>query len=451
MEKVVVVGGGIAGLVASILLTKSANQVYLIEREESCGGLLRSFQNEDGVNFDYGTHVLSETRIDELDAVLFEDMDERGWETFDILKPGNFFQGKLYDRNQLIYAPYLPEAVYYKGLTEILHTEPFEKPVENLSVYTEKQYGKTFSNYIYRPLMKKLLGCDLEELHQDAHLLFGYARLIVANAHTSRELKKSPFFDGKLSFESFYEGISPMKKYYPKDRGGIGKWVKQLEEKAQQLGVNILTSRSVSSVQRNGNKISSVTLDNNLVLECDHLVWTLAPFTLLQAAQIKIDSQPPKFRNMTLHHFVFNKPFLVRNFFVYCNDVNYESFRITLYPNITKTEITTAPFNCTVEVLSDKVEDLSQLNEKIYRELIDLGIVDESAEVIYQKAQNIDRGFPVYTNQFVEQNQFQKELIAQKMENISLLGKGNGVSFFMHEVLVEAFHECNKIGQLETV
>ncbi|MBO8164292.1 MAG: NAD(P)/FAD-dependent oxidoreductase [Brevibacillus sp.] len=449
MKTAVVVGGGIAGLVSSILLSKSGVETVLIEKEKTCGGLLRSFRNNDGVFFDYGTHILSETMIKELDDILFERMNERGWEEFDILKPGNIICGKLYDKNQMIYTPYLPKEIYYQGLVELLHTKPFEKPVENLKEYTEKQFGKTFSQHVFAPLMKKLLGCKLEDLHQDAHLLFGYNRLVVADGHTSRELKKSPFFESKISFETFYEGVSPMKKYYPSDRGGVGKWPKQLQEQAEALGVKILTGQTVRKINVQGEQVTSVEIDNGDVLFCDQLIWTLSPYLLLKAANIAFDGKPPQFRTMTLHHFVFDRPFSVNNFFVYCNDANYLSFRITLYPNITNSDERKPPYNCTVEVLSDPVDNLERLNCAIHRELIDLKIIEEKANVLYRNTQKVEAGFPVYTNEFVKQNELQRKLVKENFSNVSLLGKGNGVSFFMNEVLVETYKEMKKL--IETI
>lgn len=193
MRNMVVVGGGIAGLVASLLLAKKGYKVDLIEKEEACGGLLRSFKNDDGITFDYGTHILSETMIRELDEILFPNLENEGWNQFEILKTGNYFKGNLYTKNQMIYAPFLEESLYQKGVLDLLQTEPITEQVHNLKEYTERQFGHTFSQHIFAPLMRKLQGCELEQLHQDAHRLFGYTRLIIAGEHASRELKKSHF------------------------------------------------------------------------------------------------------------------------------------------------------------------------------------------------------------------------------------------------------------------
>lgn len=444
MKYVTVVGGGIAGLVSSLLLAKKGYQVTLIEKEKTCGGLLRSFSNEDGVSFDLGTHILSQTLIQQLDQILFEDLEDTEWKIFDILKTGNYFEGNLFEKNQSINTSFLSEEIFLRGVMELLQTEPFDRLAENLKTYTEKQFGPTFSKYIFEPLMRKLQGRDLEELHPDAHRIFGYTRLIVANEHASRELKRSTFYDEKVSFVSYYEGVSPSKKYYPKNGQGIGKWIEILQQKAIQHGVKVMTGRMVSKILKSNNEVASIILDNEDSIKCDYVIWTLSPLGFLKASSVSIESKQPEFRNMSLHHFVFDKPFLTDNHYVYCNDPKLKSFRITLYPNITGS--IESPYNCTVEVLSDHIGVLEELEEIVCRELVAMGIVSTEAQLIYKKSQEIKYGFPIYTNDYVAELTNQVELVKKNFRNVSLLGKGSGNGFLMNEVLVQTFHEIERIS-----
>ena len=69
-KKIVVVGSGIAGITAAYFESKKGNSVTLVDSDEKAGGLLKS----DFVNnryFDYGTHILAETGIIQLDDFLF--------------------------------------------------------------------------------------------------------------------------------------------------------------------------------------------------------------------------------------------------------------------------------------------------------------------------------------------------------------------------------------------
>lgn len=53
----IVVGGGIAGLTAALSLLQKEKDVLLIEKNESCGGLMNSFQR-DGFRFEGGARAL---------------------------------------------------------------------------------------------------------------------------------------------------------------------------------------------------------------------------------------------------------------------------------------------------------------------------------------------------------------------------------------------------------
>jgi phytoene dehydrogenase-like protein len=61
----VVVGGGLCGLFSSIVLADKFEKVYLVERDDECGGLLRSSADDRGIVYDQGTHIPEETTIPE--------------------------------------------------------------------------------------------------------------------------------------------------------------------------------------------------------------------------------------------------------------------------------------------------------------------------------------------------------------------------------------------------
>ena len=52
-HEVIIVGAGMAGLTAAAYLSRAGHDVLLIEKNETCGGLLNSFQR-DGFIFDTG-------------------------------------------------------------------------------------------------------------------------------------------------------------------------------------------------------------------------------------------------------------------------------------------------------------------------------------------------------------------------------------------------------------
>jgi len=56
-KDVIVVGGGIAGLTAALSLANKGKEVLLLEKNETCGGLMNSFVR-DGFRFEGGARAL---------------------------------------------------------------------------------------------------------------------------------------------------------------------------------------------------------------------------------------------------------------------------------------------------------------------------------------------------------------------------------------------------------
>lgn len=84
MKHIAIVGAGIAGIY-SALLCKTIRpdcRVSLIEQSDQLGGLLASKRFGD-YEFDFGTHVPRLTGHEDIDNLLFANMDEQHWHRLD--------------------------------------------------------------------------------------------------------------------------------------------------------------------------------------------------------------------------------------------------------------------------------------------------------------------------------------------------------------------------------
>lgn len=448
MKNCVVVGGGISGLLAAILAADYCQSVTLIESQSQCGGLLQSWQNEAGINFDYGTHILSETDDEEVNAIIFKGMydNPEKWNYLDVTRVSSTFAGKRFDLGQFVPLTYLPQQDYHNALAELINAPGIDsEDAENFEHFAKLNYGETITEKVFRPVMNKLQGCDISELHPTVHYFFALNRFIAANEEVSRELKKSPMLDAKLAFATYYDGLSGAKRFYPKhdehNTQGINLWVEHLLEQAREKGVNILTNAMVESLVQStdevGNtKVSQVVLKQGLTLNCDELIWTIPPIFAIKQLGIEYQGVSPQFCPMTLHHMVFDKPFNDKNYYSNIFDLEAKGFRLTLYPNITTGE-TTGPYRCTVEVLCSGVDDMDELNGILERELKSLDYVPSDAKLLSADVIQVPMGFPRFSNQFVAEKIRQVDLIEQHVDNISLIGKASRREFFVYGILKE--------------
>jgi len=453
MKDCIVVGGGIAGLFAAILAAKHSENVTLIESAPQCGGLLQSWQNQAGINFDFGTLILSETDDEQVNSILFKGMYERPeqWTYLDVTKVSNTFAGKRYDTGQFIPLTHLAPDQYKQALAELITAPGIDiDKAANFEQYSQLNYGDYITDQIFRPLMHKLQGCDISELHPTVHHFFALNRFIAADEELSRELKQSPRLDAKLAFASYYDGLSGAKKFYPKhdehNTQGINLWVDQLLEQAKEAGVTIKTAAMVESLRTDDSKckVNQVVLKDGQTLACDHLIWTIPPIFAIKQLGLEFSGPIPQFCPMTLHHMVFDQPFNDKSYYSNINDLTAKGFRLTLYPNITLDDIN-GPHRCTVEVLNSGVEDSDALNKILEQELRDLGYVTQDAKLVSADVIKVPMGFPRFSTEFVAQKHRQIDLLEQSVANISLLGKASRDQFFVYGILKETHQMLSEL------
>lgn len=441
MSPAVVVGGGISGILAALLLRARGEDVTLLERNETCGGLLRSWTSPDGHVFDYGTHIIQETGIPGIDRLLFDWVDDGRWHTLHVLKNGNYFGGSLNERSPFIDASRLPEAVYRRGVVDLLCASPGAAPAANAQQSLQASFGATFSDAIMAPVLRKLFGCSLEELHPDAHRLFGLTRLLALGPETSRELKKLPRLDAVLAFHSYREGRGSLRHFYPKS-GGIGQWVEAMVGKLRASGVQLATGAQVRKVTVEGRRVRAIVLSDGREVALERLVWTLPAAALLGLTEGESSAaRPPALRRTSLFHFVFDRPFRTDLHFLNCYDPDMAAFRVTLYPNIGRGEgeAAAAPYRCTVEVLSGDAPDGDALLRALPEELVRMGVVPAGARAVAGWHDAVGAGFPVLSLRYAAQSADALARARERYDNVHFLGKGQGGAFFVSDVLRETF------------
>lgn len=452
MKACVVVGGGISGLTAAILLKKKFEYVYLVEQSDQLGGLLSSVSDEQGNSYDQGTHIPEKTGIKEIDDILFDENDlNENWHALSPLVTGNYFAGSWDNTTQTIDARKLPTPLYQQGIGEFMQLvgTPDSTSIE---AYLNSTLGPTFYHHLAEPIIKKLYGCEVNCADLAVRTgvnYFGAGRIKAFDKMTTQLLKMHPNFDNKLGFHSAAEYEALLKEqgaalpeyYYPKGKRGAVVWIDELAAKAQKAGVEILTSKQVIRINSSAKKITSVELNDGKLLDCQLVYWSAPPIFALKAAQLEIETAPISFRTANLLHYTFDKkPLNDIAHYLWNWDTCSPIFRITLYHNIRKNQ----HYQLTAEVLSSKEESHKISLAQGLKDLKTMGLIAEDTQVLSSIKQTIHNTFPVPTHDFANLTEAHYQQLTQQFDNFILSGRFSGRCWLQGDVLKLAQQEIQE-------
>ncbi|HEX8137898.1 MAG TPA: NAD(P)/FAD-dependent oxidoreductase [Pyrinomonadaceae bacterium] len=166
-KRVVIIGGGPAGLTAAYELCKAGASAVVLEKELIVGGLSRTISHK-GYHFDIGGHRFF-TKVKEVDDLWRE-----------VLPGGDFLRRKrlsriYYDGRFLHYPLRLSSTLFHIGLRNAglvllsyLRARAFpEKRVETFDQWVTNHFGKRFYQLFFKTYTEKVWGIPCEEITAD--------------------------------------------------------------------------------------------------------------------------------------------------------------------------------------------------------------------------------------------------------------------------------------------
>jgi protoporphyrinogen oxidase len=232
--KEVILGAGLTGLTLGYLLEQKGIKFEILEKENECGGLMRTLQ-EDGFTFDYGgSHIIFSKNKEVLDFMLklLGDNKIRNRRNTKILYKGHYvkypFENSLAD---------LPkednfECLYY-FIQNLIKKEKREvKKPNNLKEWFYYFFGKGIAEKYLIPYTEKIWKYPLEKI----------------GLEWVERIPNPPVEDIiKSSLGMKTEGYTHQLYFYYPKVGGIQALIKSLEEKIKE---NIITSFEVKEVKK---------------------------------------------------------------------------------------------------------------------------------------------------------------------------------------------------------
>jgi len=439
-ENNIVVGGGIAGILSSLILAKRGCNVTLIENSSELGGLLSSREHEGFGWFDNGTHILSESGNSEIDSLLFQECYGNDWIQHQYVSSCSYYSGKI-STKKFLDARLLPKAIYENGFNELMSLPENYGPFSNLEERIKATFGNVFAENIFAPVMYKFTGQFLSELSDNAHHLIGIKRLICSTSDESRELKsKSKWHDERLAFHDPEEGMQDALHFYPK-RHGIGLWAESVNMRLQKLGVNVLTNTAIKKINIQNSHVNEIVLNNDEVINCDQLVWSVPVIFLLKASGIDtVVQKAPSLCKVIIIDMVIDQPLQFDEFYLTCHDSSLKIFRITNYFALQDRPDNSSQYRLSVEIKvppNSKINNESIAIDDVLNEMKQMKIVTQNTKVLKNWVMEIKQGFPLPTPDFKNNSERLIKDATDSISNLVLVGRSTGRTFFMNDVIKE--------------
>ena len=248
-NKILILGGGPAGLSCGLALSKKGIKCTLLEKEENIGGLAKTLHfKEENLTFhtDIGPHRFF-SKNKELYKII-EDLLGKDWIKVN-RSTRQLIEGKFYDypikamqafKNVGYFRAVKMGLSYVRGVTRY---KLLNKKVENFEDYVAANFGLALGEFNMLNYTEKVWGLPCSEIHADwANQRIKGLSLTSAIANSVFK-KEGP----KTLVDAFY---------YPKH--GTGTIYEGMAKEIKKSGSKILTASSPAKINYSQNKISSV-------------------------------------------------------------------------------------------------------------------------------------------------------------------------------------------------
>lgn len=285
---IVCIGGGIVGVFAALRARqlRPGASIVLVEQDDALGGLLRSDRHPNGLDFDRGTHVLSETGVREIDALLFDGLDAAHWRVFEGAERD--LCGLLLGDEVREGSPFLPAQSTMVRDRLAAHLAPSDETVANLDALLAARFGRQIADGVFREPIRNLYRRELECLDPFVAGQLPLSRVVAdemaawlsgAEDGSYRTLVACP--DQRQLPRQY---ASPLKAMYPR-RMGIGQLFDKLSRQLAQANVEVHLSTALSGVRVRGGRVEGLNFlaadGAGWSIEGEiELIWAVPPFPL---------------------------------------------------------------------------------------------------------------------------------------------------------------------------
>jgi phytoene dehydrogenase-like protein len=459
----VIVGGGVAGLLAALLLAEcGGRKVVVIERESQVGGLLRCFDYGEYGVFDYGMHNMYETGIAPLDEMLFGLLPKDDWQ---ILEGGArdlagvVFNGVVQHNSPFPDLRTLPRKQWDScvlGFFRQLETQESEG-YDTAWEYLSTRLGTPVAEVIDAALHKQF-GKLAQELAPFATRLTTLSRVVMFSEEPFADLMASPILRDRLAWPEQRtlpaQWESGRRAYYPR-KYGMHRVINALLVRLQAAGVELLTDAQVKWLERDAQRVTSLTIEYGVTrrsISPQRVFWTsglpaVAQLLGLDLSGYRFDS--PR-KTVVVNLLLRQPPNMGDLYYLYCYEPGCHTFRITNFTGYCEGAPRAGGWPISVELLLDAPLPSSEGMKRLaLDELKRFKVIVSDEDVMFSAVEPLATGFPMPSvNNFNVLSDLRKRIAGARLSNLTLLGILSEENvFFQRDVLAQTW---NKLMQQES-
>ena len=425
-KKVVVIGGGPAGLTAALELSKNHVPAVVLEADKQVGGIARTV-NYKGYLFDIGGHRFF-TKWEEVNQIWKDVLGDKFLERprlSRIYYKKKFFLYPLVAKNAL-FGLGLVESVRILGSYIKSQWVPTPKE-ENLEEWVCNRFGRRLYEIFFKTYTEKVWGvpCTTIRAEWAAQRIKGLS-LLTAVRNAILPSKKS---DVKTLIDKFY---------YP-ERGPGQMW-EMLAEKLNRQGYRVLMERPVVRICHRAGMVTSVVTNGahgREEFQGTHFISSMPIRELVNA----LDPVPPqeiveaanklRYRDFLIVSLIVNRPNVAPDNWIYVHEPgvkvgriqNFKNWSAAMVPDPSKTCLGMEYFVFENDELWSSLDD--QLIAMARRELAELGLV-KAEEIEDGTVVRMQKAYPMYDEDWSGQVNRIREYLKQNATNLQLVGR-NGM------------------------
>lgn len=427
-KRILILGAGLAGLSTAYFLQKKNIVPYVFEKDNSCGGLCRSYKI-DGFTFDISGHLLhfrNKHSFGLVRSILGNNLVKHERKAY------------IYTFNRIIPYPfqlnfhYLPKKVAKKCLSDFIKVNDNSNniKVDNFFDWSYYKFGKAITDYFIVPYNSKFWRLPLEELHYK-----GIKRFIVVPKLKDVERSISGRGRKNFGYNAYF--------WYPKT-GGIENLVKGLTRNVK----NIYLNHEVKEVDL---RKKIVKFRNGKEKKFDLLVSTL-PLPelgrLLKSIPFDIKNEFNKLRWISIVNINFSvgKKICPGMHWIYFPDKDIPFFRVGFFHNFSSFLTPEGKGSMYVEV---SYSNNTHFNKRhivadVKSHLKEREIISKDDKIVCKRIDDIKYAYPVYDINYSKSRS--KILKFLSKNNIISCGRfGSWQYMSMEDVILEAYRQIKNI------